>query len=84
MASPSDPRTRIGSVCGAAFPPSKGYVKRKKLEMDRDASTGKEKMTEDLFLPGVSVAHVRARLAAADGDETNGGTFASPNTVHLG
>lgn len=37
-------------------------------------------MTEDTFLPGVPVAHVRARLAAAGGDEIGSGKFAHPES----
>jgi len=37
-------------------------------------------MSDDVFLPGVSVAHVRARLAAAGGDEIGSGKFASPES----
>ena len=37
-------------------------------------------MTEDPFLPGVPVAHIRARLAAAGGDEIRSGKFAHPES----
>ncbi len=37
-------------------------------------------MTEEPFLPGVPVAHVRARLAAAGGDEIGSGKFAHPES----
>lgn len=37
-------------------------------------------MTENLFLPGVPVAHVCARLAAAGGDEIGSGKFAHPES----
>ncbi len=37
-------------------------------------------MTEDPFLPGVPVAHVCARLAAAGGDEIGSGKFAHPES----
>jgi hypothetical protein len=37
-------------------------------------------MTEDPFLPGVPVAHVCARLAAAGGDEIDSGKFAHPKS----
>jgi len=41
---------------------------------------GRSQMSEDPFLPGVPVAHVRARLAAADGDEIGSGKFANPES----
>jgi hypothetical protein len=37
-------------------------------------------MTQDPFLPGVPVAHVCARLAAAGGDEIGSGKFAHPES----
>jgi len=37
-------------------------------------------MTEDLFLPGVPILHVSARLAAAGGNEIGLGKFASPQS----
>ena len=37
-------------------------------------------MNEDLFLPGVPIAHVCARLAAAGGDEIGSGKFAHPES----
>jgi len=37
-------------------------------------------MIEDLFLPGVPIAHVCARLAAAGGDEIGSGKFAHPES----
>jgi hypothetical protein len=40
----------------------------------------RKELTEDPFLPGVPVAHVCARLAAAGGDEIGSGKFAHPES----
>ena len=60
-------------ACGLA-----GQIHR--LAWQPDAGGRLDRHVHDDFLPGVSAAHVLARLAKAGGDELDSGKFASPES----